>query len=87
MQKLLSIPLTFAVLIALAAPAWAQCAMCRTALESSAEGKVLAGTFAQGILLLLFLPYIIFGTVAYAVYRAYRNRQSAQNPPAEDSAF
>jgi hypothetical protein len=48
------------------------CAMCRTALESSPEGRLLAGSFAQGILMLLFLPYLIFGTIAFAVYRAYR---------------
>ena len=79
MRKLLPILLALAVLIPFAAPAWAQCAMCRTALESSAEGKVLASSFAQGILLLLFLPYAIFGTISYAVYRAYRNRQKLEN--------
>ena len=79
MRKLLPIMLAFAVLITFAAPAWAQCAMCRTALESSAEGKVLASSFAQGILLLLFLPYATFGTISYAVYRAYRNRQKLEN--------
>jgi len=46
--------------------------MCRTALESSPEGKFLAGSFAHGILMLLFLPYIIFGTIATVVVRAYR---------------
>lgn len=54
---------------------WAQgCSMCRTALEASPEGRLLAGSFAQGILLLFFLPYIIFVTIAFAVYRAYRKK-------------
>jgi hypothetical protein len=51
------------------------CAMCRTALESSPEGRLLAGSFAQGILMLMFLPYIIFGTIAFAIYRAYRKKE------------
>jgi hypothetical protein len=53
--------------------------MCRTALEASEEGRFLASSFAHGILLLLFIPYAIFGTIAYAVYRAYRNRQKDAN--------
>jgi hypothetical protein len=73
MRKLL----TVAFIIFFQVPAWAQCAMCRTALESSPEGKVLASSFAHGILMMLFLPYIIFGTISYAVYRAYRNRQNS----------
>ena len=48
--------------------------MCRTALESSAEGRVLAASFAHGILFLLFLPYAILVVVGYALYRAYRKK-------------
>jgi hypothetical protein len=55
----------------------AQCAMCRTALENSAEGQAIAGSFRYGILLLLAAPYLIFGTVAFMVFRAYR-KKSAQ---------
>jgi hypothetical protein len=83
MHRLRSISLTVAVFIALEFSGWAQgCAMCRSALESSPEGKVLAGSFAQGILLLLFLPYIIFAAISWAVYRAYRrkSKQRYQNP-------
>lgn len=78
MKKLLQTLLTVVTLVAIQAPAWAQCAMCRTALESSPEGRVLASSFAHGILMMLFLPYIIFGTISFAVYRAYRNKQ--ENP-------
>ena len=53
---------------------WAQCVMCATALASSPEGQALAGSFRYGILLLLVAPYIILGSIAYAVYRAYRKR-------------
>ena len=48
--------------------------MCKTALEASPEGRFLASSFAHGILLLLFLPYVIFGTITFAVYRAYRKK-------------
>ena len=52
--------------------------MCKTALESSPEGRFLASSFAHGILLLLFLPYVIFGTLTFAVYRAYRKKLKQQ---------
>ena len=52
--------------------------MCRTALESSPEGRFLASSFAHGILLLLFLPYVIFGTLIFAVYRAYRKKRKSR---------
>jgi hypothetical protein len=51
------------------------CAMCRTALESSPEGKVLASSFAHGILMMMFLPYAIIGTAGFVLYRAYRKKQ------------
>jgi hypothetical protein len=40
----------------------AQCAMCRTALEQDG-GRVAAG-FNRGILFLLAMPYIVFGSIA-----------------------
>jgi len=82
MQKRRPVTLAIAVFLALESPGWAQgCAMCRSALESSPEGKVLASSFAHGILLLLFLPYIIFATISWAVYRAHRkkSKQRYQN--------
>jgi len=54
---------------------WAQgCAMCRTALENSPEGRALAGTFNYAILFLMGMPYVLFGAVGFAIYRAYRQR-------------
>lgn len=52
----------------------AQCAMCRTALENSAEGQAIAGSFRYGILMLLAAPYLIFGTVGIVIFRAYRKK-------------
>jgi hypothetical protein len=54
---------------------WAQgCAMCRTALENSPEGRALAGTFNYAILFLMGMPYVLFGAIGFAIYRAYRQR-------------
>jgi hypothetical protein len=75
MRKLLPVILIVAAIIAFESSVWAQCSMCRTALESSPEGKFLASSFAHGILMLLFLPYIIFGTIATAVIYAYRKKK------------
>jgi hypothetical protein len=72
MRKLVAI----IFLITLEIPAWAQCSMCRTALESSPEGKVLASSFAHGILMMLVLPYALIGTFGFIIYRAYRKKQT-----------
>jgi hypothetical protein len=60
--------------IALEASGFAQCAMCRTALESSPEGQAIAGGFRKGIVLLLAAPYAILGTISYFAFRAYRKK-------------
>lgn len=52
--------------------------MCRTALESSAEGRVIASSFANGILMMLILPYLLFGTFGFFIYRAYRKKSKGQ---------
>ena len=46
----------------------AQCAMCRTALTSSEEGRRWAQGINAGILLLLVAPFLIFGTIFLRVY-------------------
>jgi hypothetical protein len=54
---------------------WAQgCAMCRAALESSPDGKAVAAGLANGILLMLVLPYGLMATFGYVIYRAYRKK-------------
>ena len=61
--------------------AQAQCAMCRTALENSPEGKGMAASFNHGILFLLGVPYVIFGTFGVVVYRGYRKKRAAARRP------
>jgi len=54
---------------------WAQgCSLCRAALENSAEGKAIAAGLNHGILLMLILPYCLFGTFGYFIYRAFRKK-------------
>jgi hypothetical protein len=61
-----------AVLVVAAASADAQCAMCRAALESSAEGRALIAKLNVGILLLLAAPFGIAALVALAMARSQR---------------
>ena len=83
MRKLFTITWFIAVLALRNTSAFAQgCAMCRAALESSAEGRFVASSFAHGILMMLVLPYVLFGVFGIIVYRAYRkkSKQRQQNP-------
>ena len=74
--------LLIAVIALLETPLWAQgCAICRAALANSPEGRVLAGSFRRGILLLMVVPYGIFGTIGYALFRAYRRNRSQKIEP------
>jgi len=57
-------------------PLEAQCAMCRTALTESAEGRQLAGGFNTAILVLLGAPYLVFGTLVGSLWFSRRRRPS-----------
>lgn len=56
-------------LLGLAAPARAQCAMCKATLESSEEGRRVAGELNRAILVLLAAPYLVFGGCATFLFR------------------
>ena len=58
-----------ALLAVTAPPAAAQCAMCKTALTSSPEGRGLAGHLNHAILMMVFAPYAVAGTVAGVLFR------------------
>jgi hypothetical protein len=59
-----------AVLAVLAAdPAWAQCALCKAALESSPEGRAMGASLNRAILVMLAAPYLVLGTFALALFR------------------
>jgi hypothetical protein len=83
MRKLLTLVTWIGLMGVLESSAFGQgCAMCRAALESSAEGRLVASSFAHGILLMLILPYVLLAIFGIALYRAYRkkSKQRRQNP-------
>lgn len=49
----------------------AQCALCKSALQSSDNTSLISG-FRFGILLLMLAPYLIVGAIAFAIYRSRR---------------
>ena len=57
--------------LALAGPetAAAQCAMCKTALTNSPEGRDIGEQFNRAILLMIGAPYLVFGVVGAAIFR------------------
>jgi Na+/melibiose symporter-like transporter len=57
------------------------CAMCRAALEQSAEGRFVASSFAHGIIMMLILPYALFGIFGVIIYRAYRKKSKTSPEP------
>ncbi len=48
----------------------AQCAMCRTALQSSPEGQAMAAGFNQAILFLLAAPFLIVLVITTIIVRS-----------------
>ena len=50
-------------------PAAAQCAMCKAALTNSPEGQAMVEEFNKAILLMIFAPYAVFGTVGAVLLR------------------
>jgi hypothetical protein len=52
-----------------AAPAFAQCAMCRASIEGSAEGRRVSADLNRAILVLFAAPYLVSGTCATFLFR------------------
>jgi hypothetical protein len=69
---------------ALARPAQAQCAMCRTTLTASAEGRAMSSSFNRAILLMLFAPYLVVGATVLVLFRrplaAHLSRRFGRTP-------
>jgi len=58
-----------ACLLIASAPAFAQCAMCRTALSNSPETAKLAENFNKAIFVLLIPPILLFCGIFIAAYK------------------
>jgi hypothetical protein len=72
--------LLFVVILLTAAQStsWAQCIMCKTALESSVEGRALASSLRAGILLLMGAPYVMLGSIGYVIFRAFQKKKDPE---------
>jgi hypothetical protein len=62
--------LVFVLALSGAAPAFSQCALCRSAVESSEEGRAMAAKLNRAILLLLGAPLGVAASVAAAMLRS-----------------
>lgn len=69
MTRRILLPLVILGAIALTEPLAAQCSMCKTLLEGSAEGRQVARGLNHGILLMLAAPYLIFGSFGIVLFR------------------
>lgn len=58
--------------------AHSQCAMCRSTVESNAKIEVTnrAESLNTGILYLMIIPYLLFGTLAYFWYKNSKNARA-----------
>ncbi len=74
-RLLVTIGIAAGLLLLLPGVSGAQCSMCRTALESP-EARALAEAFRSGILFLLAVPFLAFGTVALLAVRSQRRHSS-----------
>ena len=70
-SAVISVAVVVAALLVAAGPepALAQCAMCKTVVNGSAEGQAVAGDLNRAILMMLAAPYLVFGTLAALVFR------------------
>ena len=57
------------ILAAAATPAFAQCAMCKTLLTNSPEGRAMIGSFNSAILLMLVAPYLVAASLTFVFFR------------------
>lgn len=70
MRALAGLVVLLALLHGAAPPAFAQCALCRAAVESSQEGRAMAAKLNRGILLLLGAPLAVGASIGVAMFRS-----------------
>ena len=69
----------FLVLVLMANAVSAQCAMCKAVAESNMHGgDSMASGLNNGIVYLMFIPYLLIGSVAYLIYRHRKRAQSTK---------
>lgn len=52
---------------------YAQCAMCRAAIETEGNSSK-AEALNDGIVYLMIMPYVLVGIIAYIIYRMRKNK-------------
>lgn len=58
---------------------FAQCAMCKAVLESNLQnGGTAAAGINDGIIYLMFIPYLLIGTVGYFIYKHYKKNKNPE---------
>lgn len=70
----------FVLLILIKLSIYSQCAMCKAVVESNHQsGEIAANGINNGILYLMFIPYLLMGTVGFFIYRHFqKNNQSEE---------
>lgn len=60
---------------------YGQCAMCKAVLESNMQsGEEAVGQgINEGIMYIMFVPYILLGTVGYLMYKHYKKNNLTSN--------
>lgn len=72
MKKIL---IVISILILFPVLSHAQCAICQAVVESSKQsGSSVADGLNDGILYLMAFPYILMGSVGYAIYRIKKTK-------------
>ena len=65
------------VCVAIQISAFSQCAMCRAALETDLKSGGSAGAgINNGIIYLMFFPYLLIAVVGFIIYRHYQKNKS-----------
>ena len=70
--------LVLGVLLLAADPAAAQCSICKTVLTQSPEGRQIGATVNTAILVMLFAPYLVFGSLVVILFRVRITREVAR---------
>ncbi len=75
MQKALKRGFALFLVLIYAHFSWAQCAMCRAAIESEGN-KIKAEAVNDGIVYLMLIPYILVAVGGYLAYRLFRPKKA-----------
>lgn len=71
--------LLFAIILLFSKCLFAQCAICKAVVESNGQaGGDIAKGVNNGILYLMFVPYILFVVIGYLIYKNYKKNKETE---------